>query len=372
MPATFEKTIIKTGAWKVRSKDANGKQVRKVERFTPDRNQKIADTANRMLASGLAVLAPWKHDATTPVKESELSENDARRNLGRWSSFRVNESGELVARFDSPLPDGHPDLQRIGTTVTDVSPAIRDVFEDGQGNRYEDALLHVALVPNPVQHDQDNFVTLMSDDYLGAHDAVLSESDETPAITDEQVRQAVEVLAKCKYTLPADTNAQNFMDRILAVFTAEAAKESASLDGAKEVHHTTALMSLADDNKLVKVAVRSAITGYKARVDGLVASGRLSKESADKELSPLLQDATFVMSTDDAGNPKHDSLDKVLGILERLPKNGALVGGKMVDGKLVVGDTVMGHEVDHPEPETDDDVQKNIREMLAKSGRAVR
>ena len=137
----FTKQILRPGTYVVRSPDGGRSEVK----ITPDRLRRYSDTFYKMRANGLKVPAPWRHDKSEPMAKEV---KDARDYGGYWEEAWIGSDGALYGKLDAPLA---ADSDKIGETVTEVSPYIQPEWVDGKGNKYEDAMLHIALVQHPVQ-----------------------------------------------------------------------------------------------------------------------------------------------------------------------------------------------------------------------------
>ena len=144
----FTKQILRPGTYVVRSPDGGRSEVK----ITPDRLRRYSDTFYKMRANGLKVPAPWRHDKSEPMAKEV---KDARDYGGYWEEAWIGSDGALYGKLDAPLA---ADSDKIGETVTEVSPYIQPEWVDGKGNKYEDAMLHIALVQHPVAPDQPNFL----------------------------------------------------------------------------------------------------------------------------------------------------------------------------------------------------------------------
>lgn len=118
-----------------------------------------------MIAAGLKIPAPWRHDdSAVPAADVALSDDDSRRNAGYWKDFWVEPTnghlyGKLFVPDTTPSGKPNPELDKIGTSVTEVSPYIKQTeWTDGLNRTWKDFFAHVALVTHPVVPNQENFV----------------------------------------------------------------------------------------------------------------------------------------------------------------------------------------------------------------------
>jgi len=143
----FTKTILKPGKYLVQTPAGE----RKVEEITAERLQGWSDRFTKMLAAGLRIPAPYRHDASVPLAKTKRSAKD---NAGFWKKLSIDDKGALVGELDVPNKE---DSDRIGKTVQEVSPYVK-TWDDGDGNHWDDSILHIALVTNPIIPNQENFV----------------------------------------------------------------------------------------------------------------------------------------------------------------------------------------------------------------------
>lgn len=117
------------------------------QKFAVDRDRldQIAASTNRYLKNGNPVPFPEMHGAT------------ARGNLGWWEAYFKRIDDHLVGIVEVPLA---ADQVKIGTTIKYVSVHLASLWEDAQGEQYEDVLLHVAAASQPVIPGQRDFFKL--------------------------------------------------------------------------------------------------------------------------------------------------------------------------------------------------------------------
>jgi len=125
--------------------------------------EKVASTANQMIAAGLKIPAPFDHSSfAIPHKVNEPA-SSAYNNAGYWLGFTVgpNSKGKLALKGFVDLPGDEKDSStpyyKALNTAKEVSLNIRDTFQDGLGRVWKDALLHAALVNHAIVPDQDEF-----------------------------------------------------------------------------------------------------------------------------------------------------------------------------------------------------------------------
>lgn len=326
--------------------------------FTADDLKDKADKFQRMIDSGLRIPAPWKHYKIGPQPESQLTEQltstdpDSRMNAGWWERLWQDEDGTLTGELNVPLEQ---DSERVGTTVTEVSPTIRD-WVDGQGKEWPDSIYHIALVTHPVAQGQENFkrvpdevsVALSLNDEPGlvvslsdlkestlSSEGVQMATEETPtsqtpvSASGAGIKEALAVLKKVGLVLPDDTTPENLLERIVIAGTAAAGvteEEEPTNQGTPKEQPTPIAMSVGEPNvsdKLLSFATKQAKTEYERRIKALVDTGRIAPKSVTEKLNPLLEG--FQLSLDEeTGEPNPTQLDTVLDVLEALPEGSVL------------------------------------------------
>ena len=356
--------------------------------LTADRLRKSAQTGTEMLASGLKIYAPWKHGFSdkdgplgpnrTPKDNPQNETAGSNENAGFWEKIWYDDAVDaLYAQIDAPREE---DSDKIGTTVKEVSPLFR-TFVDGQGRKWEDAPYHIALVTHPIISGQENFKPVemaaslcgddgfafsMSDiqellltekapiDQTGNHQEEIAlaaseekiekkeEIAETP-VAGASVADALKVLKRSKIELPADTTAENFIERLVIALNAIEKATAPETDGKPPIEQPMPVaMSLEGDpivaekietpNPLQVFAENQARSGYVSRIEALVKTGRTPPAYALKHLKPLVEG--FALSLGDDGEPQKGLLDQLLEALEAIPENTILnVSGSAKTGK---------------------------------------
>lgn len=179
MPA-LRKEILPAGKYLVSSGSS-----RALKEFSAKYLNSIAKTANSMIRSGLKIPAPFGHrkDATP-----ESVPDDPSTNAGYWTRFWVSdESGTPALWAEAEIPGSEDDpnspYYKVKHTAKETSLCIREDFQDGKQRRWKNAILHVALVNNPVVPDQKDFqdtLINMSMVSLSSHKPNESEEPEDP------------------------------------------------------------------------------------------------------------------------------------------------------------------------------------------------
>lgn len=141
MSKVYKKQIFPLGKHVVSDLKGNRHEVE----IKKDRVLKLINTFNNMRSNGLKVFAPYEHDEdSVPVEDIDDLLN-AKNNGGEWLSFYLEDDvlyGNIRAATDE-------DAERIGSKVQGCSVYIDD-YVDGQGRKWNDAILHVALTNQPV------------------------------------------------------------------------------------------------------------------------------------------------------------------------------------------------------------------------------
>lgn len=204
---------------------------------------RIVANTQRLMGDGLRVPGPFRHDARAiPVRLSaDLQDVDSYNNSGWWSDFWQDDDGALCGRLEVERPDAQ---ERIGTSVTEVSPTIHALWRDGtSGKSYEDVLTHVALVTHPIATGQENFQPIEDREALVVSMSNMAFSErfaqalqvpvkpipehqpEPPKTVQKNISQAtitdvIKALKAMQITLPDDTSPENFVERLLTAVLA--------------------------------------------------------------------------------------------------------------------------------------------------------
>jgi hypothetical protein len=197
------------------------KEVLRVGRFVHPTTGQELDFNNAFLARLVTATNRWielGHKVWFPVGADCHFEdaNDARQNLGYWSSFRV-EGHSIVA--DVEVLDVAA-AEKIGRTIQDVSPAIQWNALSSTGEKLEAVIVHVAATPCPVIPKQQNFVPLAREVRMEETEKPQAEKKsadedaaETAVLEGEPKSDAGAVLSKAKTLLglPEDADATAFL-----------------------------------------------------------------------------------------------------------------------------------------------------------------
>lgn len=371
--------------------DENGN--RKVEHFSPERIVKQAETVKAMREAGLNIPVPWSHEgwATPETKKTSIAER-TKFNAGFVEVPEVNKKGELGLWLDIPLEE---DARRMGTIVREVSPYIRKKWTDGNGREWDDAILHVALVTNPIMPGQKNFVAAedqlaiamshflpegidLASFGMSGDGATLQNGSVPPPTTvssaNPSIGDVLTVLDQIGLKLPSDTTDETLKSAIVTAGTAViAATKGDDDDGILKPGERTSSpptgVALAHPDGALKVTTEAKFNAalatatnlqkgnYRDRINALVHARVTTKAFADQRLFPQVE--AFAMSFDDSGNQIPANLDAVLESLEAVAaesganrptsRNPFAPAGTPSDG------TALGHyERAHDVPADDD------------------
>jgi hypothetical protein len=230
--------------------------------FDPQRIKKFIATFKRMKQEGHEICVPWGHYLNaTPNEEAFLR---SRFNSGYVEDLFEDSEGRLIARCTVPPGlevDSNGDLiDKVNhTRIREVSAGIGD-FIDGNGTYWEDAILHVALTPQPVIHKHakllppkqiatNSLITLSHGKVRWASLLGFQKMDEQNTLFDDndadnldgitgdpnapemppeappeamppvntETDQAVEMLAQLGIELPEGTTPENFISQLVGI-----------------------------------------------------------------------------------------------------------------------------------------------------------
>ena len=389
--AKITKTVARKGVFSVKASDGTYR----AEPITPDRLQKWAETANTMIGKGIKIPAPYAHydqdgKAPSPVilgKSSELIDPTTNKpigwrsdlNAGFWEDFQV-DGDELKATLD--VPD--KDADKIGSTIKETSIYVDPSYKDGNGDSYEEPLLHVALVTHGRDMGQPNFEVDGSPSKVAMSFALSNEI----GAQDSSLQNAIETLRLLGMNLPEDTNEENFIERIVVAGGQMAAdKATAENDSVttpppgSEVKPPTVAMSKETNDKhtdkaaafLMSHFLSDKKTSLVSRVNKLVENGQVSKDFADKTLYPRIE--KVAMSLEDIpedpskGLPKTD-LETLIDGLE----SGTKLTGELGDESTSdppEGSTTHEHILPEGDPNEVELSEEQMEGILSGSGNEI-
>jgi hypothetical protein len=317
----FKKPIVSTGVYTI-----PGDIPRKVK-IDQTRLDHWKAQFDKMKDAGVSVPAPWNHSKEAlPMSvgnDGTLPRSDI--NAGWWDKLWV-EDGTLWGELDVPQSE---DAVKIGTNVKETSIYVRPDFEDGSGNKWQDSLMHIALVTHPIENGQGNFTPVGDESGLAISMSHLTEPLEmaSPEKAEEQVSAnpvgvnedrenssngvpaLLEALRAVMIDLPEDTNDTNFMERLLVALRQKKASEhpedksvSKPPEGAKEQNFLMGHIGNQHKEQLI------------TRRDSLIQQGKITEEYAAQHLNPSIEG--FQMSFGDDGSVAECSAAKIMDALE--------------------------------------------------------
>lgn len=373
----FTKQILKPGKYRAHTLDGP-----KDVEVSEERLKQWVDTFSSMTdqEDPLRIPAPWKHDGSNPITTDEKA---ADNNAGFWEKLWQEKDGSVWGTLDVPREE---DASKVGTSVREVSPYVLPNWSDGLKREYKEGPLHIALVTHPVMPGQTNFekvkgkhtkgtpaLALAMSQMIFAEGVAEPQSATNVASTnasDASVKDALEALARHNITLPQDTTAENFIERIITAVIALDGKEqneedpnrvqgqgtekplpiamgenvmkvTVSKDGkalefasateceefqstvkdheAKQTESETAI------KKALGFACEAVKKSFIARIESLVTSGKLPRSVAVDKLKPMVE--AYEFSLDDKGERVKGHIDTSLEIAEAYPPNATGYGG---------------------------------------------
>lgn len=375
---------------------------RKETIITPQRMESWVSTFQKMRNNGLKIPAPFRHDMSiigmTEEQKVELlkkqKEKGSLLNGGFWEELFIKD-GKLQGIIDvddSKGADGKSTADIVGRSIQEVSLAALPEYTDGLGNKYDDPILHVALVTSPVIPGQDNFQDLPENATAVAMSQFIDESlvlTAQPVTCDldpnsqhsAYVSQAVDVLSKLGIPLPTDTNEGNILERIAVAGSALLAdrksrnsSQSVDKDGLHIVSGglmmSTDAAKVTADSPVGKMILGQQRKKLSDRIAKGIQDGRYSAEYAETVLQPMLSGCVMSLDVAEDGQLGPTSLDPVLDALERLPQNTSLTGKTVKDGQKVVkngGQTFSVPDNDADNAVIDDEGAKSIMDQIFKN-----
>lgn len=353
----FTKEIIGPGVYQATKPGTNERVKTNV---TPQRLEHWVNTFVKMKEAGLKIPAPFKHRmdmlAMTAEQADLLTKQEQAgsiNNGGYWEDLFVDsKTGKLCGVIDAP---NKASADKIGTDVQECSLLSLPTFEDGLGRKWEDGILHIALVTNPIVPGQENFQPLSTDpvtaiamsQFVEALPLTTSEPIPDPAtvaepavslalpvpVANTSVTEAISVLKQFGIELPVDTTAETMPERVVmvgnAVLAAKTTAKTSDELGKDYVIKTGGLQmghKIEPDSPQGKFAVKQHVNRLTTRIENGVREGRFSAEYAKDVLAPMIVGCQMSLEIDDEGNLGGTSLDVTLDALERLPANASLTG----------------------------------------------
>lgn len=369
----FKKVIATPGTYQGTDMVNGGKAEQKQD---VARLKAYAEKFNQMRAAGLEVPAPAKHLLNiVPVKSDDdvtkASMVGSKANYGFWEKLEVNADGALEGIVDVPLAE---DAERIGKTVLATSPMIHSEWTDGNGKVWKDVITHIALVNQPIEAGQTNFVPVLAMAHsmgfdelkivaLGGSpddDTTIGGSKEGINAKTATVKDALAILKQCGLTLPPDTTPENLVEYIVVAGGAIAASNGEDDDEEEEMQTkgkkqpNPIAMAHGDDEvkneHLLQFATNQVKASYKSRLDALVTSGRLPAKTRKEKFDPQVEVVALAFD-DTTGEPVPNMLDTMLETLEAMPANPLLknqTAGTNKTSKTKAGVVAMATEEELP------------------------
>lgn len=213
--AKFTKAILKAG--KYLTSDPKNPASRVETEISKDRLVHWVEQFNRMKQEGLRIPAPLRHSASSVPFDSKAA--DAERNSGFWESvwYGHDEKGvpTLYGRLEAPgdKNDARTMAGKISKTVKETSIYTAPEFVSGKNTKYEDAILHIACVVNPIEPGQEDFkpeqTLAMSMSMNGEEDEVESENESGESIKMPEVLTLLK--ERAGISLPENVSGEDFL-----------------------------------------------------------------------------------------------------------------------------------------------------------------
>jgi hypothetical protein len=282
---TYRKQVAKTG------KFIKGEQ--RFE-FTASSLDHMVHEFDRMRANGVKVRIPAGHsNAANPSAT-----------LGEVIDLEVTD-GKLYAieRFAG-------DTERDVALKNDQSIFVMPSYTDGEGNKYDAAIRHIAVVSNPVLPGLDGYEAIAAGEEFNLNDTITlsEESDMTfeklSAKTglDLNVENAEEVLVAYIEKLQANQKEEEIEEEKVATED----KEVEKAEDIKEIAASEEVIS----PKMFKLAR----TNYTLKLNDLVKSGKLTPAAKSAFEKNVMTDAMVALSLGE--DDDDDKIDKFIDILD--------------------------------------------------------
>lgn len=352
----FTKKIMRPGTYEVSDKNGGTRRVF----ISGDRLKKWAETFKSMTTNGLRIPAPWRHDPkAVPLRlQADEQDTDAFKNAGWWEKVWVDESDNtLYGELNVPRQE---DASKVGTTVTEVSPLAMSRWTDGNGDSYEEALTHIALVTHPIVTGQDNFVpeelaaaiAFSSDNFITVENIVKEKENEILFAYDDSgegesedvratgatIAKALPILRKIGLSLPADTDESNFAERVIVAACAiKGSKEDdeenleEEPDDSEEKPSPIVMSKLTPEQEgTLAFAKQVIVNQYASRIKECVERGKITPAMAE-QIKPITENLEIEFSSE--GKIKPSPLDQILMAWEAIPEGSILTGKNITQAK---------------------------------------
>jgi len=237
----------------------------------------------------------------------QLRENGHKPKL-YWGNFRsdVNSQHEVatqdeITEIDDVIVDGEEayllayvspaEAKRLENSSLEVSPQIATEWTDSKKRRYENALMHVAIVDHPVILGQGKFLTLSADGKKNSTARVLTLANELSDSGSHDKGNADMTLLeklKAKFSLGDDVTADNIDAKIEAKLNAKttpttdptvtpgASADVKQLAAMVEKQGSTILHLSNELTKLLTKERQSEADAYNAELDRLFKAGNIN------------------------------------------------------------------------------------------------
>lgn len=347
--AIFEKDVLYVGRVVPPNRDPIDFQEKDVER--------LAVRVQEMLADGLQIPIAWEHqDAAKPMMAEELARL-TKLTLGHALEAEVRPGGTLQVKFDAPVEE---DAKRL-PAIKFVSPEIQWNYRDGRGKVWPGpSITHLAVTPQPVQHDQkpfkrvDRFSVLrlsltdyvrlgMPEEQKDGEEAKSKDGDgkeEKKAASaeakpyEEKLKAVLGVLSEVGMPLPEDTYMSQYEGNFLEHLHGAAGAHLATKQDKKETEQDAESqkpkpapdqggisLSLQEKTKgLENYVLGLATKDLGRRIKALFETGRINKPIHDKLEADL---KTVKLSLSDTGEPAPCPLAAKIEAYEELEEGTA-------------------------------------------------
>lgn len=319
--ALIEQKFLVPGVYRV-GKDEQGRD--KYRELSADDLREYATGTNELLASGhgVAVLLEHAHPGSDEGAPKDLRDQKAlqvKHGVGWLKGVKVGTDGAATHVLEITDPDAAGKIANGSIRFT--SPEFRESWTDGTGRVFRKIFSHTALTHKPRNIDQSQFSEVlqfslddlepekMADEKDEKTEETTAEPPENPDLPNsgdvgkDQARMEA-ILAHLNTIgigLPADTDNDNFQDRLLtALLTVEAQKaanaEEKSEEDEPEVREDTSIQSplqfsLADasenklENKLLAKLIRQEHEKTVAKLGAMVSANKITPAARDQLLA---------------------------------------------------------------------------------------
>lgn len=279
-------------------------------------------------------------------------------------SFKAEDNKGFVRRvYKGDTPQGtkaifveldiadDPIVSKIGNTITKVSALLHD-HPDGKGNQYGERIVHVALTPSPVAHEQENFVALSTDGATSVPVLTPIEEAAMPFKPTEKIHKSLGLDLTQDMTLDGIEKASDLLlQRALAAEAKIATPPTVEKLLSVDVKQTPYFAQAHQDREALASVT---LTAAKAK-------GKLNADM-EKALSSLLRvQHGYSMSADGVAAPT-DVRSLVTSLLNAIPDNAVVPLGTQLS-------TAPGQPSKGPEPfDTPEKAKAEANRMLGLAG----